>query len=82
MEKIFEGTIRNAENNELLIKVSALSWDSFQEELSKRKWLNFAEDRPEVLMPDELEDEEELEPVLPEDNLDKELDSDILEDNL
>ncbi len=67
MEKIYIAQILNAENNEVLVKVSAGSLESLEEEMGKQKWLKFAEDRPEVFMP-EVEDESQLEPVLPEDN--------------
>ena len=41
MEKLFEATIKNAETNEILIKISSYSQEGLEEEMGKTKWTNF-----------------------------------------
>lgn len=54
MEKLFEATIKDAETNEVLIKVSSYSQEGLEEEMGKTKWTKFASlVKPEFLMTEE-----------------------------
>ena len=47
MEKIYEATIKNAETNELLVKVSSYSQEGLEEEMGKDKFTKFAGEEPQ-----------------------------------
>lgn len=79
MEKIYISEIRNAETNELLVKVSSFSQEGLEEEMGKQKWLKFAEDRPDILAPEELS-EEDMESAEVELEADKKADLKMEED--
>ena len=56
MERLFEATIRNADTNEILTRVSSYSQEGLEEEMGKTKWIKFAsrdyeEDKPEEELP-------------------------------
>lgn len=68
MEKIYISEIRNAETNELLVKVSSYSQEGLEEEMGKTKFTKFAnkdfDGAPDFLQPEKEELEaanEELE---------------------
>lgn len=49
-EKIYEATIKNAETNEILTKVSSYSLEGLEEEMGKEKFTKFAKlvEEPEI----------------------------------
>ena len=58
MEKLFEATIKDAETNEILTKISSYSQEGLEEEMGKTKWTKFASK--------EYEEEKDEEETLPE----------------
>ena len=72
MEKLFEATIKDAETNEILTKISSYSQEGLEEEMGKTKWTKFASK--------EYEEEKDEEETLPEDNYDKEAEAELEKD--
>lgn len=72
MEKTFEATIRNADTNEILTRISSYSQEGLEEEMGKTKWAKFAsrdyeeevaeadEAIEELVKPDCLKTDEEI----------------------
>ena len=56
MEKLYEATIKDAETNEVIAKVSAFSQEGLEEEMGKTKWTKFAGGKPKKL---EVDDQHE-----------------------
>ena len=42
MEKLFEATIKNADTDEILTRISSYSQEGLEEEMGKNKWSKFA----------------------------------------
>ena len=57
MEKLFEATIRNADTDEILTRISSYSQEGLEEEMGKTKWTKFA-DRDYEEEVEETEEEE------------------------
>ena len=81
-EYIYETRILDANTNELVVKVSAFSLESLEEEMGKSKFTGAVEryETPEVFRTEELPQVSEEEPTLPEDNYDKEAEMELEED--